>query len=89
MKFPENIRIHDVTLRDGEQQAGLAYNYDDKIRIAEGPAEVGVHRIEAGMPVVPRTTQKSLPSSPSGTLVLQYIPSPAAWWMINVPSMLV
>ena len=51
-KFPENIRIHDVTLRDGEQQAGLAYNYDDKIRIAEGLAEIGVHRIEAGMPVV-------------------------------------
>ena len=51
-KFPENIRIHDVTLRDGEQQAGLAFDYDDKIRIAEGLAEVGVHRIEAGMPVV-------------------------------------
>ena len=51
-KFPENIRIHDVTLRDGEQQAGLAFDYNDKIRIAEGLAEVGVHRIEAGMPVV-------------------------------------
>ena len=31
-KFSDNIRIHDVTLRDGEQQAGLAYNYDDKIK---------------------------------------------------------
>jgi isopropylmalate/homocitrate/citramalate synthase len=51
-KFPENIIIHDVTLRDGEQQAGVAYNYDDKMRIAEGLAEVGVHRLEAGMPVV-------------------------------------
>jgi isopropylmalate/homocitrate/citramalate synthase len=51
-KFPEKIQIHDVTLRDGEQQAGLAFNYDDKIRIAEGLAEAGVHRIEAGMPVV-------------------------------------
>ena len=51
-KFPDNIRIHDVTLRDGEQQAGLAFDYDDKIRIAEGLAEVGVQRIEAGMPVV-------------------------------------
>jgi isopropylmalate/homocitrate/citramalate synthase len=51
-KFPDNIRIHDVTLRDGEQQAGLAFNFDDKIRIAEGLAEVGVQRIEAGMPVV-------------------------------------
>ena len=51
-KFPNNIRIHDVTLRDGEQQAGLAYDYDDKIRIAEGLAEIGVQRLEAGMPVV-------------------------------------
>ena len=32
-KFSDNIRIHDVTLRDGEQQAGLAYNYDDKIEL--------------------------------------------------------
>ena len=51
-KFPDNIRIHDVTLRDGEQQAGLAFDYDDKMRIAEGLAEIGVQRIEAGMPVV-------------------------------------
>lgn len=51
-KFSDNIQVHDVTLRDGEQQAGLAFNYDDKIRIAEGLAEAGVHRIEAGMPVV-------------------------------------
>jgi isopropylmalate/homocitrate/citramalate synthase len=51
-KFPEKIIIHDVTLRDGEQQAGLAFDFDDKIRIAEALAEAGVHRIEAGMPVV-------------------------------------
>ena len=51
-KFPEKIQIHDVTLRDGEQQSGLAFDYDDKIRIAEALAEAGVHRIEAGMPVV-------------------------------------
>ncbi len=57
-KFPEKIQIHDVTLRDGEQQAGLAFDYDDKIRIAEGLAEAGVHRIEAGMPVVSRDDAK-------------------------------
>ena len=51
-KFPKQIKIHDVTLRDGEQQAGLSFDYDDKIRIAEALAEAGVHRIEAGMPVV-------------------------------------
>jgi len=50
--FPETIKVHDVTLRDGEQQTGVAFDYDDKIRIAEALAEAGVHRIEAGMPVV-------------------------------------
>lgn len=51
-KFAKQIKIHDITLRDGEQQTGLAFNYDDKIRIAEALAEAGIHRIEAGMPVV-------------------------------------
>ena len=50
--FPSQIKVHDITLRDGEQQTGLAFDMDDKIRIAEGLAEAGVHRIEAGMPVV-------------------------------------
>jgi isopropylmalate/homocitrate/citramalate synthase len=46
------------TLRDGEQQTGVIFTKDDKIRIAEGLAEAGVHRIEAGMPVVsPSDTQ--------------------------------
>jgi len=51
-QIPEKVKIHDVTLRDGEQQAGIIFTKDDKIRIAEKLAEVGVHRIEAGMPAV-------------------------------------
>jgi isopropylmalate/homocitrate/citramalate synthase len=51
-QFAKNIKIHDVTLRDGEQQTGIILSKDDKIRIAEGLAEAGVHRIEAGMPIV-------------------------------------
>lgn len=50
--LPEKVRIHDVTLRDGEQQAGIIFTKDDKIRIAEKLSEVGVHRIEAGVPAV-------------------------------------
>lgn len=50
--FAKQIKIHDVSLRDGEQQAGLIFNKDEKIRIAEALAEAGVHRIEAGMPAV-------------------------------------
>jgi isopropylmalate/homocitrate/citramalate synthase len=49
---PERVKIHDITLRDGEQQAGIIFTKDDKVRIAEELAEVGVHRIEAGMPAV-------------------------------------
>lgn len=49
---PKKVKIHDVTLRDGEQQAGIIFTKDDKIRIAEKLAETGVHRIEAGMPAV-------------------------------------
>jgi isopropylmalate/homocitrate/citramalate synthase len=51
-KPPKEVKIHDITLRDGEQQAGIIFTKDDKIRIAEKLAEIGVHRIEAGMPAV-------------------------------------
>jgi isopropylmalate/homocitrate/citramalate synthase len=52
LKFAKKIKIHDVTLRDGEQQTGVAFTLDDKLRIAEGLAEAGIHRIEAGLPAV-------------------------------------
>ncbi|MQG76671.1 MAG: pyruvate carboxyltransferase [SAR202 cluster bacterium] len=50
--FPPQVKFHDVTLRDGEQQAGVVFNKDDKIRIARMLDEAGIHRIEAGMPAV-------------------------------------
>jgi len=49
---PKEVKIHDITLRDGEQQAGIIFTKDDKIRIAEKLSEIGVQRIEAGMPAV-------------------------------------
>ena len=52
MTFSKNIQFHDVSLRDGEQQAGLIFNKDQKVALAEKLAELGVQRIEAGMPVV-------------------------------------
>ena len=58
--FPKQIRIHDITLRDGEQQTGVIFTKDDKVRIAEGLAEAGVHRIEAGMPVVSPSDQTAI-----------------------------
>jgi isopropylmalate/homocitrate/citramalate synthase len=49
---PKQVKIHDITLRDGEQQARVIFTKDDKIRIAEKLSEIGVHRIETGMPAV-------------------------------------
>ncbi len=52
LRFSPDIQLHDVTLRDGEQQAGVVFTWEDKLRIAEALAELGVTRIEAGMPSV-------------------------------------
>ena len=52
LSLPDSVQVHDVTLRDGEQQAGVVFTTDDKLRIAEALAEAGVHRIEAGLPAV-------------------------------------
>lgn len=62
LKFPpaKEIKIHDITLRDGEQQAGIAYTFDDKIRIAKALAEAGVHRIETGMPAVSKVDEAAI-----------------------------
>jgi isopropylmalate/homocitrate/citramalate synthase len=61
-KFPpaEKIRIHDITLRDGEQQAGIAYTAEDKMKIAKALAEAGVHRIETGMPAVSKEDERAI-----------------------------
>jgi methanogen homocitrate synthase len=50
--LPPAVEIHDATLRDGEQTPGIVLRKDDKIRIAEMLDDIGVHRIEAGMPAV-------------------------------------
>src|SRR5579875_827538 len=50
--FPEEVIFHDVTLRDGEQTPGVVLRTKEKVDIATMLDEVGVQRIEAGMPVV-------------------------------------
>jgi isopropylmalate/homocitrate/citramalate synthase len=50
--FPSKIKIHDVTLRDGEQQTSVVFRKEEKVEIAKRLDAMGVHRIEAGMPAV-------------------------------------
>jgi len=60
LALPPSLEVHDVTLRDGEQQAGVVFTKDDKLRIAEALAEAGVHRIEAGLPAVSRADEAAI-----------------------------
>ena len=50
--LPARVSIHDATLRDGEQTPGVVMSVADKVAIAEKLDEIGVDRIEAGMPAV-------------------------------------
>ncbi len=60
LNLPEKVEIHDATLRDGEQTPGVVFSVDDKIEIATKLDELGVDRIEAGMPAVSPDDQTAI-----------------------------
>ncbi|MFL1462220.1 2-isopropylmalate synthase [Roseococcus sp. DSY-14] len=47
----DRIIIFDTTLRDGEQSPGFSMNLNEKLRMAEALAELGVDVMEAGFPI--------------------------------------
>ncbi len=47
---PNEIRIYDETLRDGEQMPGVCYTPAQKLEIAKVLAGVGVHMMSVGFP---------------------------------------
>ena len=51
-KLDDNrIIMFDTTLRDGEQSPGFSMNLQEKLRMAEALAELGVDVMEAGFPI--------------------------------------
>jgi 2-isopropylmalate synthase len=49
--MPDQVRIFDTTLRDGEQSPGISLDVPEKLEIAEQLARLGVDIIEAGFPI--------------------------------------
>ena len=47
----DRVIIFDTTLRDGEQSPGFSMNLDEKLRMAEVLADLGVDVMEAGFPI--------------------------------------
>lgn len=58
MNLPGKVLIHDVTLRDGEQMAGVVFNEEEKIFIAQELDRIGIPLIEVGFPAVSEEDQR-------------------------------
>ncbi len=56
----KGLIIVDTTLRDGEQTAGVVFSNQEKIRIARMLDAMGVHQIEAGIPVMGGNEQEAI-----------------------------
>jgi len=60
INLAEDIIISDCTLRDGEQQPGIVFGPEDKMRLAQTLDEMGIPEIEVGMPSVSQQEQEAI-----------------------------
>jgi len=60
INLAKDIIISDCTLRDGEQQPGVVFGPEDKMRLAQALDEIGIPEIEVGMPSVSQQEQEAI-----------------------------
>jgi len=66
--LPKSLTFHDVTLRDGEQQAGVVFTKYDKLAIGRAINRAGVERIEVGTPGTSSEDKEAVRSLIAATL---------------------
>jgi isopropylmalate/citramalate/homocitrate synthase-like protein len=60
LALPQQVKIFDTTLRDGEQTPGVSLTPEQKLAIAKQLDRLGVDVIEAGFPVVSEGERKAV-----------------------------
>jgi homocitrate synthase NifV len=55
-----DFKVVDTTLRDGEQMPGVAFNIEQKLKIAKYIDSIGIYQIEAGIPAMRGDEKKSV-----------------------------
>ena len=58
----KRVIVFDTTLRDGEQSPGFSMNLEEKLRMAEALAELGIDVMEAGFPIASQGDFESVQS---------------------------
>lgn len=58
--MPSRIKIHDTTLRDGEQTPGVVFRSHEKVAIAKMLDEMGVDQIETMAPIVSKEDEEAI-----------------------------
>lgn len=58
----KRVIVFDTTLRDGEQSPGFSMNLEEKLRMADALAELGVDVMEAGFPIASQGDFESVQS---------------------------
>lgn len=71
---PRTAYIYDVTLRDGEQMPGVAFDEDERVRIGVALAELGVARIETGLPSLSESVFAATQRLGAMDLPAQFVP---------------
>lgn len=59
-EFADEIKFHDTTFRDGEQQPGVVFSEDEKVELGKQYSDAGIDRLEPGLPLVSEADQRAI-----------------------------